>query len=78
MADPKGYLVGFGESASTSVLAGQAMRGRRTTKRRTKRKAKTQRRTTKRRAKTTRGGRLKKGSAAAKRRMSQLRKMRRK
>lgn len=82
MADKKGFVVGFNESTSTSVLAGQAMRGspaRRRKKRAgskapvRKRRATKARRTSGRKKKPAR---LVKGSAAAKRYMAKIRRMR--
>lgn len=81
MADRKGYVVGFGEAVSTSLLAGQAMRrtpARRRKKKTTARK-KTARRAAPRRRAAAKGGkpaRMVKGSPAAKRHMAKLRRMR--
>lgn len=81
MADKRGFPILGDTTIAVTTLASQAMRGKRATGTRRRRKKKAT--TTKRRRKTTtrrttRGKkkRLVKGSAAAKRHMARLRKMR--
>lgn len=81
MADKRGFPILGDTTVAVTTLASQAMRGKRATGTRRRRKKKAT--TTKRRRKTTtrrttRGKkkRLVKGSAAAKRHMARLRKMR--
>lgn len=82
MADKRGFPILGDTTVAVTTLASQAMRGKRATgtRRRRKKKATTtkRRRKTTTRRRTTRGKkkRLVKGSAAAKRHMARLRKMR--
>ena len=81
MADKRSVPILGDQTQTTMLTAARAMNGkkRRTKKRRTKKKAAARRAPRKKTARKSRAKKpLKKGSAAAKRRMAQLRRMRRK